>query len=153
MNIMETTNQNSNPNALSDKDNVSYREFLNKEGFSLNKAMKDFSELKKEYQEICIKNNKEIIEKLKLIVSENYFKAINEFLLDKELGIHGELEIVSNSIGDWQEELNDWTKDEYWKELKGMYVNQSCGYSGDEYSGTLEINISKGVFLRCSFSL
>lgn len=150
---METTNQNSNPNALSDKDNVSYREFLNKEGFSLNKAMKDFSELKKEYQEICIKNNKEIIEKLKLIVSENYFKAINEFLLDKELGIHGELEIVSNSIGDWQEELNDWTKDEYWKELKGMYVNQSCGYSGDEYSGTLEINISKGVFLRCSFSL
>ena len=130
-----------------------YKEFLDSEGFDEFKVMNDYFNYMKEYDEKCNKNNEEIIEKIKQLVSESYLNAINEFITDKEHGIYGEFELVSEPIGEWQSELTEWTELEYWSELKGMYVNQSCGYSGDDYSGTLEINITNGLYLRCLFSL
>lgn len=98
-------------------------------------------------------NSNKVLAEIKNIVSDEYFKAVEEFIKDEERGIWGDLKLVKKPIGEWQNELNEWTEGEYWNILKGMYVNQSCGHSGDDYSGTLEIKITEKLFLRCSFSL
>ena len=74
------------------------------------------------------------------------------FLKDDDNGIWGGLEIVNTPIGIWQDEAQD-DSDNYWNILKGLFINQSCGISGDDYNGTLEIIISDNMFLRCCFSM
>lgn len=103
----------------------------------------------KEYEN-DFKNTEEILRSLN--VKSDYLQAIKDWLSDEDNGIWGNLKIVNETIGEWQDEVND-TEDCYWNILKGMYVNQSCGYSGDDYNGTLEIKISETQFLRASFSL
>lgn len=71
---------------------------------------------------------------------------------DEENGIWGNLKIVDKPIGEWQNEKNEF-EESYWDILKGMYVNQSCGWTGDDCSGTLEIKLLNGKYLRASFSL
>ena len=97
------------------------------------------------------KNTEEILTSLK--VESTYLQAIKDWLSDEDNGIWGNLKIVDETIGEWQDEVNEYTEDCYWNILKGMYVNQSCGYSGDDYNGTLEVKISETQFLRASFSL
>ena len=126
----KNTSDNTQAQALN-KTDVSYSDFLDKEGF----------------------DEAQIFAEIKNIVSDEYFKAVEEFRKDEEHGIWGDLKLVKKPIGEWQNELNEWTEGEYWNILKGMYVNQSCGYSGDDYNGTLEIKITDKLFLRCSFSL
>ena len=135
--------------------NVSYSEiFSEEEREKMDNAMKDYFEGEKLEQERINKANNELLETLKYQLPKTYFKAINEFLNDAEHGIYGEIKIVEKPIGEWQYEINEYTENQdYWNELKGMYVNQSCGYSGDDFSGTLEIKIDSNRLLRCLFSL
>jgi hypothetical protein len=86
-------------------------------------------------------------------VEANYIEAIKKWLSDEDNGIYGNLKIVDAPIGEWQDECNEYDDNDYWGVLKGMYVNQSCGYFGDDYYGTLEIKISESEYLRASFSL
>lgn len=115
--------------------------------------MSDYTKMILEEEEKERIQNEDVLSKIKPLVSENYFDAINLFLYDDEHGIWGNLMLVDKPIGEWQDELNEWNDDTYWLVLKGMYVNQSCGYTGDDYNGTLEIKITDDLFLRCSFSL
>ena len=89
-----------------------------------------------------------VLNELKQKVTPEYLEAINQWLEDPDNGIWGDLEITDKPIGEWQDESSD-----YWDTLKGMYVNQSCGYAGDDYHGTLEIKLPQNEFLRASFSL
>lgn len=101
-------------------------------------------------------NNKNTLDILNIIsekVDEKYLQAIKEWLADEENGIWGGLEIVNKPIGEWQSEISDYDDESYWDILLGMYVNQSCGYSGDDYNGTLEIKLTENEYLRASFSL
>ena len=87
-------------------------------------------------------------------VTPEYLLAIKEWIADEENGIWGDFKIVDKPIGEWQDEVNEYSSDDdYWQILKGMYVNQYCGYTGDDYHGTLEIRINENEFLRASFSL
>lgn len=99
-------------------------------------------------------NTTKVLEYINKVVSENYFTAITAFLKDKENGIWGDLKLVESPIGEWQDEYQDEEDDtNYWNILKGMYVYQRCGYSGDDYSGYLEVKVTNSLLLRCSFSL
>ena len=135
--------------------NVSYSEFITKQDLlDMDKAMKEFAEFENAEVERITKANDILLENLKYQIPKTYFNAINEFLHDSENGIRGELKIVDKPTGEWQDEITEHTEEyDYWKELKGMYVDQSCGHSGDDYSGTLEIKIDSNRFLRCQFSL
>ena len=120
----------------------------------------NFSEIYADYQEFVENESKKEKENTELVlceieklVSGEYLKAINAFLSDDENGIWGGLKIVEEPIGEWQDEYQDNDEANYWNVLKGMFVNQSCGYSGDDYHGTLEVKITDKLLLRCSFSL
>lgn len=97
-------------------------------------------------------NNDIVLSAIRPLVDDDYFKAIGDWLIDEENGIWGGLKVVTSTVGEWQNESNDYNH-KYWEILKGMYVSQSCGMAGDDYHGTLEINIVDGVYLRASFSL
>jgi hypothetical protein len=143
-----------NPNEALNKTYVSYSEFMEQQGYDEAHIFADYQQALEEENKKQEENSREVLSKIKPNVTIEYFDAINHFLHDEENGIWGDLKIVKKPIGEWQDEYQD-EEDEtnYWNILKGMYVNQSCGYSGDDYNGTLEIKINDNQFLRCSFSL
>ena len=150
---MKTEFDNTEKEALN-KTDVSYSEFLDKEGFDESQIFADYNEMMIQDSKAQQENTIKVLSEVKELVPYPYFKAIEEFVQDEEHGIWGDLKIVKKPIGEWQDEYQD-EEDEtnYWNILKGMYVNQSCGYLGDDYNGTLEIKIHDNQFLRCSFSL
>lgn len=93
-------------------------------------------------------NTIKVLNEVAEIVTPEYLEAIQQWLDDVDNGIYGGLKITDKPIGEWQDESSD-----YWDTLKGMYVNQSCGYTGDDYHGTLEIKLTEIEFLRAFFSL
>lgn len=120
-------------------------------------AMADYEKMLIDEAEKQVKQSEEVLLKVKSLVSEEYFEAVKSFVKDEEIGIWGDLKIVDEPIGEWQNEYYEeadyeYDEDDYWVILKGMFVNQSCGYSGDDYNGTVEIKI-KDKYLRCSYSL
>jgi len=131
-----------------------YKEFLYGQDFNPSATFADYQKVLEEENEKENKNTNSVLLEVGKLVSDEYLNAINDFLKDEENGIWGNLKIVDKPIGEWQDEFQD-EDDEtyYWNILKGMYVNQSCGYSGDDYNGTLEVKITDNLFLRCSFSL
>lgn len=133
---------------------VSYSEFLDNEGFDEDKIFADYQKALEEEDKKQNENSNKVLGEIKNLVSKEYFKSVEEFVKDEGNGIWGDLKLVKKPIGEWQDEYQD-EEDEtnYWNILKGMYVNQSCGYSGDDYNGTLEVKITDNLFLRCSFSL
>ena len=141
-------------NKALNKTDVSYSDFMEQQGYDEGQIFADYQKALEEENKKQEENSREVLSKIKPNVTEEYFNAINHFLHDTENGIWGDLKIVEKTIGEWQDEYQD-EEDEtnYWDILKGMYVNQSCGYSGDDYNGTLEIKIHDNKFLRCSFSL
>ena len=141
-------------NKALNKTDVSNSEFMEQQGYDEALIFADYQKALEEENKKQEENSKEVLNKIKPNVTVEYFDAINHFLHDEENGIWGDLKIVKKPIGEWQDEYQD-EEDEtnYWNILKGMYVNQSCGYLGDDYNGTLEIKIHDNQFLRCSFSL
>lgn len=121
--------------------------------YYLYQALGDYNKLLIEENNKERKNTENILNEIKQIVDSDYLEAIMEFLDDEENGIWGGLKIVTEPIGEYQEEYQDDDESNYWNVLKGMWVDQSCGYSGDDYNGSLEIKLKENLFLRCSFSL
>lgn len=121
--------------------------------YDLYQALDNYNKILIEENEKEIKNKENILNEIKKIVDSDYLESIIEFIEDKENGIWGGLKIVTEPIGEYQEEYQDDDESNYWNVLKGMWVNQSCGYSGDDYNGSLEIKLKENLFLRCSFSL
>jgi hypothetical protein len=142
----------SSPNTA--KPIVSYSEPIQNESFDEAACWAEYAKIMQEENEKDIENSKLVLSTIKPLVTEKYFEAINSFLNDEDHGIIGGLKIVENYLGEWQYEYQNEKDDfNYWNLLKGMYVNQSCGFSGDDFHGTLEIKIDEKSFLRCSFSL
>ena len=131
-----------------------YGGFLNDQGYDMKEELSHFYKMLEEENKKEEENTQKILSEIKDIVSSDYLESIKDFLKDEDNGIWGGLKLVDKPIGEWQDEYQDEEDDtNYWNNLKGMYVNQSCGYSGDDYNGTLEIKITDKLFLRCSFSL
>ncbi|MVW92432.1 hypothetical protein FCL53_10695 [Elizabethkingia meningoseptica] len=98
--------------------------------------------------------NESLLSELSKIVTSGYLSAIKDWMSNVENGIYGVVKIVDKPCGVWQDEECEYSDNSnYWTVLKGQYVNQSCGYTGDDYSGTLEIKLPNGKFLRANFSL
>lgn len=116
--------------------------------YYLYQALDDYHKILESENEKEIKNKEKILNEIKKIVDSDYLEAIIKFIEDEENGIWGGLKIVTEPIGEYQDENGG-----YWDILKGMWVNQSCGYSGDDYNGSLEIKLKENLFLRCYFSL
>lgn len=112
----------------------------------------DYQNALKEESDRELENTNKILIEISDYTDDDYLKCIKEWLEDEENGIWGNLKIVDKPIGEWQNEKNEF-EESYWDILKGMYVNQSCGWTGDDYSGTLEIKLPNGKYLRASFSL
>ena len=112
----------------------------------------DYQSVLKKESDKELENTNKILTEISIYTNDEYLNCINEWLKDEENGIWGNLKIVDKPIGEWQNEKNEF-EESYWDILKGMYVNQSCGWTGDDYNGTLEIKLPNGKYLRASFSL
>jgi hypothetical protein len=115
-------------------------------------AYSDYHKAIDEEHEAQQKNKEQVLMMISSKVTPEYFEAIKEWVSDEDNGIWGNLEVIDKPIGNWQDEESE-DEESYWHILNGMYVNQSCGYSGDDYNGTLTIKISETEYLKANFSL
>lgn len=112
---------------MSDEDKIAYDETI--------------EEIHAEQREMERKDN-ETLEKVKSQVSEEYFKNI-EYELE-ESGYYYDFSIVKESVGEHQ----DYPENDY-----ELFVNQSSGYFGDDWYGTVCVSLPCGDFLLWSFSM
>lgn len=83
-----------------------------------------------------------ILRKVKRIVGDEAFKDIKAYL--DECECMGEFEITTETGGNLQSED--------WGFVDKAYIDQSCGYSGDDYSGHIWIPITPKRYLRFFFT-
>jgi len=104
-------------------------------------TQKEEQKIFNDYQDLCIreaqkqeeKNNK-VFKELQNIITKYKFKKIIEFLED--INQYYLMKIVNKKdvFGEKQDEP-------YW--FKYIYITQSCGYTGDDFSGTIFIPLGK----------
>lgn len=92
------------------------------------------------------KRDKAVLDTVRQMVSPEMFECIDTWLRDGDNGIWGDLKIVDKPVGDYQEE-------EGYGLIKGMWIDQSAGLAGDDWSGTLTIMIGDGEYLQACFCL
>ena len=104
------------------------------------KAMKDYDEMMKEIDQEIADNKNKIFNELKTILSKYKLKQLKEYL-SEELDNTFSYEIVSEDkiFGTKQEEP-------YW--FKYIFIRQTVGYLGDDYSGTIFVPITKDKFFK-----
>ncbi len=80
-------------------------------------------------------------------VSKEMFEDIKEYI--KDCDNTSGFCFVSEPIGDYQEEGYQY------EHIEGVYVNQTTGggFTGDEYAGTICIEISEGEFLKFEYNM
>lgn len=88
-----------------------------------------------------------ILEQIKQQVSPAIFKQIQNNIV--ESGYTYDYEIVDTPIGVFQDLSNDYDDEEVIK----VWVNQSVGYFGDDYSGTVDVLLPDGKYLRWHYEM
>lgn len=89
-----------------------------------------------------IQRDARILRKVKRIVGDKAFKDIKAYL--DECECMGQLEITTDTGGRLQSED--------WGFVEKAYIDQTCGYCGDDYSGYVWIPITPKRYLRFYFS-
>lgn len=84
----------------------------------------------------------ELLGKVKSKVSEEIYKEI-EFEINESGFVH-DYKILDEPIGELQEDPE--------RTLR-VYVDQSCGYFGDDYHGTVCVSLPCGKYLLWSFNM
>lgn len=92
------------------------------------------------------KENKEILGQVKKILTKYRYKKIIEFLDGDEGDEEGCGEYTLHGIVGKDRIFGEKQKEHYW--FKHIFITQSNGYSGDDYSGTIFIPLNKEKFLR-----
>ena len=105
-------------------------------------AMKEWAEDEKKKNA----QNREVLKIVKSKVSKKVFKDIKQTLIESENTY--DYSIVDKPIGEFQTES-------YFKELQGQWVDQTTngGYSGDDYAGTICVQISKTEYFKWHYSM
>ena len=85
-----------------------------------------------------------ILRKVERIVGGEAFKDILDYIGECEGGSEYEITLNTGS-GSYQEE--------YFGFIEGAYVDQSCGYSGDDYYGYVWIPITPKRYLRFFYAM
>lgn len=101
-------------------------------------AMNDYYAKESEKQ---AKNEKEVFYILKQTLCEDFITDIHDCINDCEGGY--DFIIVDKPCGDFQEENYDF--------IKHIYVDQSCGYCGDDYYGEVYIPLPNNKYLQFSY--
>lgn len=102
----------------------------------------DYNEAVKEYQEAedeMYKKDAAVLTEIKRHVSSEIFKTIETELKDSEN--HCNYRIVDTPTGSPQEEVGNYT----------IWIDQSCGETGDNYSGTICMELPDGTFFKWSY--
>ena len=98
----------------------------------------------KEYAEDCNKQllkDAEIFSQIRALVSDIVYEDIKQSMQDAD-NAYG-FSIVDKPIGNFQQE-------DYFNELQGQWVDQTTngGYTGDEFAGTICIQITKDKYFK-----
>ena len=105
---------------------------------------KDHDEAVKAYQdaeEEMHKKDAAVLTQIKRQVSGEMFQTIETELEDSEN--HCNYKIVDTPTGTTQEEAGSHT----------LWINQSCGETGDNYSGTICMELPDGTFFKWSYRM
>jgi hypothetical protein len=92
------------------------------------------------------RKDKAILEQVKQQVSPTIYQQIQSEI--EESGYTHDYRIVDAPKGDFQDRSNEY--DDY---FLNMWVDQYSGYFGDDFHGTVDIELSEGKYLRWSFSM
>lgn len=95
-------------------------------------------------EEAQIEKDKSVMIQVESMVSSKEFEEIKNELADSDLVY--DFSIVDKPNGDIQEAQHEF-------EHGFKYVDQSCGYSCDDYYGTVCIPVSKTQFFRFNYSM
>lgn len=98
----------------------------------------------KEYAEDCNKQllkDAEVFSQVRTLVTDEVYGEIMQSMEETD-NVYG-LSIVNKPIGEFQ-------KEDYFKSLSGQWVDQaiSGGYTGDEFAGTVCIQIAKDKYFK-----
>lgn len=102
-----------------------------------------FQELQAESERIFKEqkeNEKQVFKEIRKLVSAYKVRKLREYMSETAFW---DLQIV-DTHGNVEPQ-----EEEYW--FKKAYINQSCGYSGDDYSGTIWIPLPNGKYLQFMF--
>lgn len=92
--------------------------------------------------------DKEVLEKVKFLCSEEYYNSIIEFMSDST---NFELSIEDKAEAKTKRSFSKWDESDQGYLFDHVYGWQSCGYTGDEYSGEIFIPLPNGQYLKFSF--
>lgn len=101
------------------------------------KVMDEYNQAMKSYHAMISASNDRMLKAIKNQLGKSFYKSLLSYLDDCGT-ITGKLEIVHKPYGDYQTES--------YGKIKGVWVNQSSGYSGDDYSGNIYI-LLKGIYV------
>jgi hypothetical protein len=100
-------------------------------------VMSEYDGAMKSYYAVVNVSNERMLKAIKNQLGESFYKSLMSYLDDCGT-ITGKFEIVNRPYGDFQNES--------YGKIKGVWVNQSSGYSGDDYSGNIYI-LLKGTYV------
>lgn len=110
-----------------------------------NEAMREFEEAMREAEEKLEKeqaeNEKAVFKEIRKLVSAYKVRKLREYMSETA---YWNLKIVDTHGAVKPQDEPFW--------FKKAYVSQSCGYSGDDYSGIIWIPLPNGNYLEYSFS-
>lgn len=90
-----------------------------------------------------LQRDERILRKIRKLIGDKAFNDLHTYMI--ECGYGGDLEITFDRSGTEQ--------DEDWGFVQKAYIDQSCGYLGDDYSGYVWIPITAKRYLRFYFTL
>lgn len=110
------------------------------------KIMDEYFQSMREYGEKVSRHNSRILKAIKSVRGENFYNELMNEIEESE-GIDGFAEIVTASVGKYQEADG--------QIIKGIWVNQTTngGHLGDDFAGTVCIEIKKGKYLKFNYSM
>jgi hypothetical protein len=101
------------------------------------RIMSEYDDAMKSYHAVINTCNQRMLRAIKNQLGKSFYKSLMSYLDDCGT-ITGKLEIVHKPYGHYQ--------DESYGRIKGVWVNQSSGYSGDDYTGNIYI-LLKGTYV------
>lgn len=93
------------------------------------------------------RKDKAVLEQVKQQVSTDIYQQIQSEI--EESGYVHDFEIVDTPCGVFQDLSNEYEGNEIVK----VWVNQSVGYFGDDFSGTVDVLLPDGKYLRWHFAM
>jgi hypothetical protein len=116
---------------------------MNLYGISQDVEYIDYVDAMREAEEKNSADKNKVLNELKKVISVHKFDELQEFLKDDGK------ETFNYKIVDESKIFGSKQTEPYW--FKHIFISQSVGYLGDDYSGTIFIPISKDKFFKFEY--